>query len=96
MTAVPARAPRVSATDGSRRHTLTQVARQCSRTGCAEGAEVTLSYDYARALVWIDELTTERDPHAYDLCGRHGARVTVPQGWQLRDRRDDVAPLLAV
>lgn len=57
---------------------------------------VTLSYDYARALVWIDELIPERDPHSYDLCDRHGARVTVPQGWQLRDRRSDQPSLVAV
>lgn len=57
---------------------------------------MTLSYDYARALVWIDELLPERDPHSYDLCDRHGGRVTVPQGWQLRDRRVDSAPLIAV
>lgn len=75
--------------------TVEPVGRQCSRTGCAEPAVVTLSYDYARALVWIDELIGERDPHSYDLCDRHGSRVTVPQGWQLRDRRVDSAPLLA-
>ncbi|QRN81485.1 MAG: DUF3499 family protein [Nocardiopsis sp. BM-2018] len=72
------------------------MARQCTRTGCADAAVVTLSYDYARAMVWIDELLAERDPHSYDLCGRHGGRVTVPQGWQLRDRRQQAAPLIAV
>jgi len=57
-----------------------------------------LSYDYARAHVWLDVLSDERDPHAYDLCARHGARLTVPQGWQLRDRRmvDDERSLIAV
>lgn len=54
---------------------------------------VTLSYDYARAQVWIDDLIAERDPHRYDLCERHGARVNVPQGWALRDRRAAVAHL---
>ena len=63
--------------------------RQCSRTGCAERAAVTLTYEYGRALVWLDALSADRDPHAYDLCPRHAARLTVPQGWQLRDRRDD-------
>lgn len=63
------------------------VKRQCCRPACAEAATVTLSYDYSHALVWIDRLSTERDPHAYDLCERHSARLTVPQGWQSRDRR---------
>jgi hypothetical protein len=48
---------------------------------------VTLTYEYARAQVWLDDLLAERDPHAYDLCDRHATRLTVPQGWQLRDRR---------
>lgn len=48
---------------------------------------MTLSYQYGRAQVWLDQLAPERDPHAYDLCERHAGRLTVPQGWQLRDRR---------
>jgi hypothetical protein len=63
------------------------MARQCSRTGCAEAAVATLTYQYARSVAWLDDLTDERDPHAYDLCQRHGARVSVPNGWRLEDRR---------
>jgi hypothetical protein len=87
-----------SANAGVRSSTIDEVARQCSRTGCAEAAEVTLSYQYGRAQVWLDHLVPERDPHAYDLCGRHAARLTVPQGWQLRDRRhaDASVTLIAV
>lgn len=48
---------------------------------------MTLTYEYARAQVWLDTLVADRDPHSYDLCERHGGRLTVPQGWQLRDRR---------
>jgi hypothetical protein len=48
---------------------------------------VTLSYQYNRALVWIDELASERDPHVYDLCERHAAKLSVPNGWRLEDRR---------
>jgi hypothetical protein len=77
---------------------VTAVVRQCSRTGCSERAEVTLTYDYAAAHAWLDDLSAERDPHAYDLCGRHGGRMTPPHGWQLRDRRLEPAParLIAV
>ncbi len=63
------------------------VQRQCSRSGCAESAVVTLTYQYARSAVWLDDLAPDRDPHAYDLCQRHGARLSVPHGWRLEDRR---------
>ena len=61
--------------------------RQCSRTGCAAPAAVSLSYDYARRSVWLDVLIEVRDPHSYDLCLRHAERISVPQGWSLDDRR---------
>jgi hypothetical protein len=69
------------------------VARHCSRTGCSEGAAVTLTYQYSVAQVWLDDLADERDPHAYDLCDRHADRLTAPQGWQVRDRRRRAAQL---
>jgi hypothetical protein len=37
--------------------------------------------------VWLDELSTDRDPHGYDLCERHADRLRVPAGWRLEDRR---------
>ncbi|MCU1503568.1 MAG: hypothetical protein JWM12_2922 [Ilumatobacteraceae bacterium] len=61
--------------------------RQCSRCGCAEAATATLTYQYGRALVWLDDLSGERDPHDYDLCVRHTSRLSVPNGWRLEDRR---------
>jgi hypothetical protein len=61
--------------------------RQCSRTGCAEEAVATLSYQYARSTAWLDDLSGERDPHSYDLCQRHTARLSVPNGWRMDDRR---------
>jgi len=61
--------------------------RQCSRSGCADEAIATLSYQYARSLVWLDDLSLERDPHNYDLCQRHAARLSVPNGWRMEDRR---------
>lgn len=48
---------------------------------------MTLTYQYAQSQVWLDDLSAERDPHAYDLCERHANRLTAPQGWQVRDRR---------
>ena len=63
------------------------VQRQCSRSGCAEPATATLTYFYAGSAVWVDDLSGERDPHSYDLCARHAARLSVPNGWRMDDRR---------
>jgi len=38
-------------------------------------------------MVWLDDLSDERDPHSYDLCERHTGRLSVPNGWRLEDRR---------
>ncbi len=64
------------------------MARKCSRPTCKHDPALTLTYQYSRALVWIDDLAEEVDPHAYDLCEMHGRRFTVPGGWRLEDRRD--------
>jgi hypothetical protein len=62
--------------------------RQCSKVGCSERATATLTYRYDRSAVWLDVLSLERDPHDYDLCTRHAARLSVPSGWHLEDRRE--------
>ncbi len=67
--------------------------RQCSRPGCSEAAAATLTYVYAGRLVFLDLLSAERDPNEYDLCGRHAARVKVPEGWRMDDRRREHARL---
>lgn len=64
------------------------MSRQCSRTGCASPADATLTYQYGLSSVWLDDLSTERDPHSYDLCFRHAERLSVPNGWRLEDRRE--------
>ena len=61
--------------------------RQCTRTGGSERAECTLTYDYGQSHAWIGELLLERDPHTYDMCARHAARLSVPSGWHLDNRR---------
>ena len=48
---------------------------------------MTLTYQYGLAQVWLDQLTGEREPHGYDLCERHSAKLSVPNGWRLEDRR---------
>ena len=62
--------------------------RRCSRACCNDTATMTLTYQYATATVWIDDLADSADPHAYDLCERHGQRFAPPSGWRLEDRRN--------
>lgn len=71
--------------------------RQCSRPDCAEVAVVTLTYEYGRSQVWLDDLLAERDPHAYDMCRRHAARLSVPLGWRchIRSGQDPAAVTLS-
>ncbi len=70
--------------------------RQCSRSGCADRAEATLTYHYGQSQVWLDDLAPEREPHSYDICGRHATRLSVPHGWRLDDRRPRRVTLIAV
>ena len=81
---------RPSATPTGSGRYVPSVIRQCSRTGCAAPARVTLEYHYGQRVVWLDDLHEDRDPHHYDLCQRHADRLRVPSGWRLEDRR--IAP----
>jgi hypothetical protein len=58
-----------------------------ARPECARAATASLTYHYASSSVWVEELAAERDPSHYDLCDLHSARVQVPHGWNLVDRR---------
>ena len=92
---MPGALARGSAVGERRAGSVAAVPRQCSRPGCAEHAFITLTYVYKRQVAFLDGLTLERDPHGYDLCERHGARVRVPNGWELFDRRTDLLERLA-
>jgi hypothetical protein len=70
--------------------------RQCTRPGCSDNAAYTLAYHYGQSQVWLDDLLSERDPHAYDLCERHAGGMSVPHGWHLDDRRGHRATLVVV
>lgn len=63
------------------------MARRCARPDCAVTAVTTLVFDYGEAIVWLEQLTEELDPMNHDLCDRHADSLSVPRGWQLRDRR---------
>jgi Protein of unknown function (DUF3499) len=66
---------------------VARMRRLCSRPACAEPAMATVTYHYGEQAAWLDHLTVERDPHAYDMCARHAERLRPPQGWMLDDRR---------
>ena len=57
--------------------------RQCSRSACVRPAVATLTYDYGDSTAVLGPLSTQAEPHAYDLCEVHAERLTVPRGWQV-------------
>jgi hypothetical protein len=57
--------------------------RPCSRVTCRSAATMTLTYIYAESRAVLGPIATFAEPHAYDLCERHAARLTVPNGWSV-------------
>ena len=57
--------------------------RACSRAGCRSQATMTLTYVYSESTAVVGPLATYSEPHAYDLCAVHGARLKVPHGWNV-------------
>ncbi len=57
--------------------------RRCSRSACALPAVATLTYVYADSTAVVGPLATHAEPHTYDLCEQHGARLTAPRGWEV-------------
>ena len=60
-----------------------RIGRHCSRSGCHRKAALTLTYVYSDSIAVLGPLATYSEPHAYDLCEIHGAKLTVPNGWQV-------------
>lgn len=63
--------------------------RKCTRTPCGRPAVATLTYAYAERAVVVGPLATCAEPHAYDLCAAHAARMTAPRGWEVVRLGDD-------
>ena len=70
--------------------------RQCVRPTCSAPATASLTYQYASRTAWLDDLTDDREPTAYDLCSAHADGLRVPLGWAREDRRSSVRPLFHV
>ncbi len=61
--------------------------RSCSRPGCDTPPAATLVFSYEEQVARLVDLTDEREPQAYDLCGRHADRTSPPRGWDMADAR---------
>lgn len=44
---------------------------------------MTLTYIYSESTAVLGPLATFSEPHSYDLCEKHSARLTVPNGWNV-------------
>lgn len=44
---------------------------------------MTLTYVYADQTAVVGPLATQAEPHAYDLCEVHSARLSAPRGWEV-------------
>ena len=66
--------------------------RRCSRASCSGPAVATLTYVYADSTAVLGPLATYAEPHGYDLCQVHAARLTAPRGWQVIRLADNFDP----
>ena len=57
--------------------------RRCSKPACKQPALYTLTYVYRDSTAVLGPLATYVEPHCYDLCAAHAARLTVPRGWDV-------------
>ena len=61
----------------------------------------TLTYVYRDSTAVLGPLAAHVEPHCYDLCEKHAARLTAPRGWDVvrlpvdpaADRADDLEAL---
>jgi hypothetical protein len=63
--------------------TQIRTGRACSRVSCRAVASMTLTYIYGDSTAVLGPLATFSEPHSYDLCEKHSARLTVPNGWNV-------------
>ena len=57
--------------------------RRCSRTACDRLAVATLTYNYSDQTAVLGPLATYAEPHGYDLCEGHAAKLSAPRGWDV-------------
>jgi hypothetical protein len=66
-----------------------RMGRFCSRAGCRQLATKTLTYIYSDSTAVLGPLATFAEPHAYDLCDQHSARMSAPVGWTVIKQESD-------
>ena len=59
------------------------MSRRCSKPACKQPALYTLTYVYRDSTAVLGPLATYVEPHCYDLCAAHAARLTAPRGWDV-------------
>lgn len=69
--------------------------RRCSRPSCTRHAASTLTYNYADSTAVLGPLSPVVEPHSYDMCEVHAARLTAPRGWELIRIETHSDPVLA-
>src|SRR5436305_15183172 len=77
------------------------MSRRCSRPACKQPALYTLTYVYRDSTAVLGPLAAYVEPHSYDLCEKHAARLVAPRGWDVvrlpiepvQDRADDLEAL---
>lgn len=57
--------------------------RVCSKVACSKTAVSTLTYVYADSMAVLGPLSARSEPHSYDLCEEHSAKLSAPKGWQV-------------
>ena len=67
-------------------------ARRCSRPSCQRPAVSTLTYVYSDSTAVLGPLALPAEPHSYDLCDGHSARLTAPRGWDVVRLDPDLRP----
>ena len=75
--------------------------RCCSRTACKHPPVYTLTYVYRDSTAVLGPLAAYTEPHSYDLCEKHAARLVAPRGWDVvrlpvdpaQERADDLEAL---
>jgi len=78
--------------------------RCCSRTACKKPPVYTLTYVYRDSTAVLGPLAVYADPHSWDLCEMHAARLVVPRGWDVvrlppdpaQERADDLEAIANV
>lgn len=78
--------------------------RCCSRPACRQPPVYTLTYVYRDSTAVLGPLAAYVEPHCYDLCDKHAARLVVPRGWDVvrlppdpaQERADDLEALANV